>query len=45
VRAELEAAAVWNVPAFLVGGELFIGRKHLPMVEWLATGRTGPPPI
>jgi 2-hydroxychromene-2-carboxylate isomerase len=45
VRAELEAAAVWNVPTFLVDGEPFLGRQHLPMVEWLATGRTGAPPI
>ena len=45
VRAELEALAVWNVPAFLVGDELFIGRQHLPMVEWLATGQTTAPPI
>jgi 2-hydroxychromene-2-carboxylate isomerase len=45
LRAELEAAAVWNVPAFLVAGELFLGRAHLPIVEWLATGRPGPPPI
>lgn len=45
VRAELEAAGVWNVPAFLLHGDVFIGRQHLPMVEWLATGQTGAPPI
>ncbi|MFI5315683.1 MAG: DsbA family protein [Myxococcota bacterium] len=45
VRSELEAAAVWSVPAFLVRGELFLGRQHLPMVEWLATGESGPAPI
>jgi 2-hydroxychromene-2-carboxylate isomerase len=44
-EAELEALGVWNVPAYLVHGELFMGRQHLPMVEWLATGRSGPPPI
>jgi 2-hydroxychromene-2-carboxylate isomerase len=45
LRAELEAAGVWNVPAFLVHGDVFLGRQHLPMVEWLATGQTGVPPI
>jgi 2-hydroxychromene-2-carboxylate isomerase len=45
LRAELAAAGVWNTPAYLVAGELFIGRQHLPMVEWLARGRAGPPPI
>jgi 2-hydroxychromene-2-carboxylate isomerase len=44
-EAELEALGVWNVPAYLVGGELFLGRQHLPMVEWLVRGRAGPPPI
>jgi 2-hydroxychromene-2-carboxylate isomerase len=45
IRAELAAAGVWKTPAYLVAGDLFIGREHLPMVEWLAGGRTGPPPI
>jgi 2-hydroxychromene-2-carboxylate isomerase len=45
VREELQALGVWNVPAFLSHGEVFIGRQHLPMVEWLATGRAGPAPI
>jgi len=42
---ELTEAGVWNVPAYLVDGDVFIGRQHLPMIEWLATGRTGEPPI
>jgi 2-hydroxychromene-2-carboxylate isomerase len=45
VRAELADTGVWNTPAYLVAGDLFIGRQHLPMVEWLAGGRTGAPPI
>ncbi|HXC53298.1 MAG TPA: DsbA family protein [Candidatus Limnocylindrales bacterium] len=36
-REQLSSEGVWNVPAYLAGGELFIGRQHLPMVEWLAT--------
>ena len=45
VRAELEALALWTVPGFIVNDELFLGRQHLPMVEGLATGRVGAPPI
>jgi 2-hydroxychromene-2-carboxylate isomerase len=45
VREELVEVGVWNVPAFVSHGEVFVGRQHLPIVEWLATGRTGPPPI
>jgi 2-hydroxychromene-2-carboxylate isomerase len=45
VHVELAGAGVWNAPAYLVGGELFIGRQHLPMVEWLARGRPDAPPI
>jgi 2-hydroxychromene-2-carboxylate isomerase len=44
-EAELESLGVWNVPAYLVHGELFMGRQHLAMVEWLIGGRSGPPPI
>ena len=36
IREELSALGVWNVPAYLVADELFIGRQHLPMVERLA---------
>ena len=28
VRAELQALGVWNAPAFLSHGEVFIGRQH-----------------
>ena len=45
LREELGPAAMWSTPTFLVAGDAFIGRAHLPMVEWLATGQTGPGPI
>ena len=45
VREEMVSLGVWNAPAFLLHDEVFIGRQHLPIVEWLATGRSGPPPI
>ncbi len=44
-QRELAKAGAWSVPAYLLHGEVFIGRQHLPMVEWLLTGQTGAPPI
>jgi hypothetical protein len=35
----------FGVPAYLLHGEVFIGRQHLPMLEWLLTGQPGAPPI
>jgi 2-hydroxychromene-2-carboxylate isomerase len=45
LREELDGLGLYTVPAYLVGGEPFLGRQHLPMVEWLLGGRTGPAPI
>lgn len=45
LREALVAAGVFTVPTLLVEGEAYVGRAHLPMVRWLLTGRTGPPPI
>ena len=39
-----EAKAV-EAPAYVVGDELFIGRAHLPMIEWMYRGRAGAPPV
>jgi len=33
VRAELLEAGVFDVPAYRLGGELFQGRQHLPMIR------------
>lgn len=38
-------AGMIEAPAYLVGDEVFIGRAHLPMVEWLLRGKDGPPPV
>jgi 2-hydroxychromene-2-carboxylate isomerase len=37
-------AGIFGVPTYLVGGEMFFGREHLPRVRWLLTGRQGAPP-
>ena len=44
VRA-LREGGVFDVPAYVVGGDVFFGRQHLPMIEWLLTGRSGEPPL
>lgn len=49
VAAELADAltesGMSQVPAYLVGDELFWGRQHLPMIRWILEGRNGPGPI
>ncbi len=44
LQAEAFAAGVFGVPTYVVGGEMFFGREHLPMVRWLLSGREGPAP-
>lgn len=45
LRQRLVAAGVFTVPSLVVEDEVFVGRAHLPMVRWLLTGRSGPPPV
>ena len=43
--AGLREAGLFDVPAYVVDGEIFFGRQHLPMVRWMLTGKQGEPPI
>ena len=43
--AGLRGAGIFDVPAYVIEGEIFFGRQHLPMVRWLLTGKRGEPPI
>ncbi len=45
VAAELRERGLFQVPAFVVGDEVFYGRQHLPMIRWILEGRSGPIPI
>ncbi len=36
---------VTQAPTYLVEDELFWGRQHLPMIQWILEGRSGPIPI
>ena len=37
-------AGIFGVPTFIVDGEIFFGREHLPRIRWMLTGRNGAPP-
>jgi len=47
--AAIDAAArslgAHQVPAYMVAGDLFFGRQHVPMVRWILQDRTGPAPV
>jgi 2-hydroxychromene-2-carboxylate isomerase len=32
------------VPTYIIEGEMFFGREHLPRIRWMLTGRAGEPP-
>lgn len=37
--------SVLNAPAFILEEEVFNGREHLPLIEWMLKGREGTPPV
>ena len=37
-------AGIFGVPGYVVDGEYFFGREHLPCIRWMLTGREGPQP-
>ena len=37
-------AGIFGVPTYVIEGEVFFGREHLPRIRWVLTGRTGAPP-
>lgn len=45
IAAEARALGANDTPAFAVGGELYIGRQHLPVIRWWLTGQVGEPPV
>ena len=38
-------AGVFDSPAYLLKGERFLGRAHLPLIRWHLSGQEGPPPV
>jgi 2-hydroxychromene-2-carboxylate isomerase len=45
VQQQLNEAGVFDVPGYLLDGDVFFGRQHLPMLRWLLSGRVGEPPL
>lgn len=45
LQGSLRAAGVFDTPAYVVEGEFFLGRAHLPMIRWILRGRVDPAPI
>jgi 2-hydroxychromene-2-carboxylate isomerase len=37
-------AGIFGVPTYIIEGEVFFGREHLPRIRWMLSGRTGAPP-
>ncbi|HYC00988.1 MAG TPA: DsbA family protein [Candidatus Limnocylindrales bacterium] len=37
-------AGIFGVPGYVVDGEYYWGREHLPRIRWILTGRRGPSP-
>ena len=37
-------AGIFGVPGYVLEGEYFFGREHLPMVRWILAGRQGGAP-
>jgi 2-hydroxychromene-2-carboxylate isomerase len=37
-------AGIFGVPTFIVDGEMFFGREHLPRIKWILLGRHGSAP-
>ena len=44
-RDELLNKSILNAPAFVLDEEVFNGREHLPLIEWILKGRRGTPPV
>ncbi len=37
-------AGIFGVPTYVIDGQVFFGREHLPRIRWMLTGRSGAPP-
>lgn len=45
LREKLAERGAFGIPTYLVEGQMFMGRQHLPMIRWLLTGQEGPGPL
>lgn len=45
LEAEVTELGLYRGPAYVVNGETFQGREHLPLIRWRLLGETGTPPV
>jgi 2-hydroxychromene-2-carboxylate isomerase len=43
-QAAIFDAGIFGVPGYVVDGEYYWGREHLPRIRWILEGRHGPAP-
>ncbi|MDG2336213.1 MAG: DsbA family protein [Myxococcota bacterium] len=44
LQQEAFAAGVYGVPTYVLDGEMYFGREHLPRLGWELAGKSGPAP-
>ena len=44
LAAQLHPAGLFGVPSYVLDGEVFFGREHLPYLRWCLTGKQGQAP-
>lgn len=44
MQAKIFDAGIFGVPGYIVDGEYYFGREHLPRVRWQLRGKPGPAP-
>jgi 2-hydroxychromene-2-carboxylate isomerase len=44
MQKDIFDAGIYGVPTYIVEEEMFFGREHLPMIDWILQGRRGNPP-
>lgn len=45
IKDEMDTREIYSVPTFWVEGERYLGRQHLPMIQWQLEGYEGPGPL
>jgi 2-hydroxychromene-2-carboxylate isomerase len=44
LQREAFEAGIFGVPTYVIDGEVFFGREHLPRIRWMLAGRSGAAP-
>jgi 2-hydroxychromene-2-carboxylate isomerase len=44
MQRQIFEAGIFGVPGYVVEGEYYWGREHLPRIRWILSGRRGPSP-